>query len=71
MKQTVRLGRVAGIPVGVHWSVLVIMVLLAQGLAMVYLPATAPGRSAVGYWAVGHPPDTPWLHDAAHRAFRQ
>ncbi len=28
MRQTVRLGRFAGVPVGVHWSVLVILLLL-------------------------------------------
>lgn len=51
MRQTVRLGRVAGIPVGIHWSVLVIMLLLAQVLAVSVLPAGAPGLSAVVYWA--------------------
>jgi Zn-dependent protease/CBS domain-containing protein len=52
MKQTVRLGRVAGIPVGAHWSVLVIMALLAQSLAIVVLPAAAPGRPRWVYWLV-------------------
>jgi Zn-dependent protease len=52
MKQTLRLGRVAGIPVGLHWSVLVIMVLLAQSLAMVSLPASVPGAAAGTYWVV-------------------
>src|SRR5262245_33280144 len=51
MRQTVQLGRIAGIPIGVHWSVLVIMLLLAQGLATVILPATAPGRQPGAYWA--------------------
>lgn len=52
MRQTVRLGRFAGIPVGVHWSVLVIMLLLVQGLAMVVLPDGAKGYTAVVYWGV-------------------
>jgi Zn-dependent protease/predicted transcriptional regulator len=52
MKQTLRLGRLAGIPVGVHWSVLIIMVLLAQGLAMTVLPGSAPGLGAGTYWVV-------------------
>lgn len=52
MRATVRLGRIAGIPIGVHWSVLVIMLILAQGLAMSVLPAAAPGRSALTYWVV-------------------
>jgi Zn-dependent protease/CBS domain-containing protein len=49
MKQTLRLGRIAGIPVGVHWSVLVIMAILVQGLAVNVLPATAPGLSWASY----------------------
>jgi Zn-dependent protease len=50
MRQTLRLGRVAGIPVGVHWSVLVIMALLVQGLAASVLPASAPDEPAWAYW---------------------
>ncbi|GGM26655.1 site-2 protease family protein [Dactylosporangium sucinum] len=52
MRQTVRLGRLAGIPVGVHWSVLVIMLLLVQGLADVILPRGARGYAPVVYWVV-------------------
>jgi Zn-dependent protease/CBS domain-containing protein len=50
MRQTVRLGRILGIPVGVHWSALVIALLLAQGVALSVLPAAAPGRSGTAYW---------------------
>src|SRR3954447_25194128 len=53
MRQTLRLGRIAGIPLGAHWSVLVIMALLVQGLATGILPATAPGWSRAAYWATG------------------
>lgn len=52
MRQTVRLGRFAGIPVGVHWSVLVIMLLLVQGLAMSVLPDSAAGYDTALYWGV-------------------
>ncbi|BCJ77113.1 zinc metalloprotease [Catellatospora sp. IY07-71] len=52
MRPTLRLGNIAGIPVGVHWSVLLIMLLLGQGLATAVLPAGAPGRSALAYWTV-------------------
>jgi Zn-dependent protease/CBS domain-containing protein len=52
MRQSVRLGRFAGIPVGVHWSVFVIMLLLVQGLAMAILPAGARGYHPVLYWVV-------------------
>jgi Zn-dependent protease/CBS domain-containing protein len=50
MRQSVRLGRVAGIPVGVHWSVLVVLVLLIQALAAALLPAGAPGHRTPAYW---------------------
>lgn len=50
MKQTLRLGRIAGIRVGVHWSVLVIAALLVQGLALTVLPQAATGRSPLVYW---------------------
>jgi Zn-dependent protease/predicted transcriptional regulator len=50
MRQTLGLGRVAGIQVGLHWSVLVIMALLVQGLATAVLPASAPGRPVWTYW---------------------
>lgn len=53
MGQSLRLGRIAGIPVGVHWSVLVIMVLLVYGLAVEILPANAPGQRWPVYWGIG------------------
>lgn len=52
MRQTFTLGRMLGIPIGMHWSVLVIMLILAQGLAMTLLPQTAPGFAAAVYWLV-------------------
>lgn len=52
MRQTVRLGRLAGIPIGVHWSVLVISLLLAQGLALTVLPESAGGYDGTAYWGV-------------------
>ena len=50
MKESFRLGRVAGIPVGVNWSVLVIVALFAWSLATVTLPEVAPGYGDVAYW---------------------
>jgi Zn-dependent protease/CBS domain-containing protein len=71
MRQTIKLGHVAGIPVGMHWSVLVIMVLLAQGLAMSLLPAAAPGLPRLTYWLVAFGVTAVFLaallaHEAAH-----
>jgi hypothetical protein len=43
MKESVRLGRIAGIAVGFNWSLLVVAGLLAIGLAGGRLPAEAPG----------------------------
>ncbi|MFA1542644.1 site-2 protease family protein [Actinomadura monticuli] len=52
MKRTFTLGTVRGIPVGLHWSVLLIMVLIAEILARSVLPAADPGASADARWAV-------------------
>jgi Zn-dependent protease/CBS domain-containing protein len=53
VEENVRLGRVAGIPVGMNWSVLVIVWLLAWSLASQYLPDARPGYAPGAYWAVG------------------
>ncbi|RCW44456.1 Zn-dependent protease [Halopolyspora algeriensis] len=49
MKETIRLGRIAGVRVGVHWSVVGIVVLVAAGLGGYQLPEAFPGHSQVGY----------------------
>lgn len=50
MPTSLRIGRVAGIPVTVHWSALVITLLITQGLAVTTLPGAAPGYPAPAYW---------------------
>ncbi len=50
MRSAIRLGRIAHIEVGLHWSVLLIMGLLAWSLAELTLPELAPGSSAAVYW---------------------
>lgn len=50
MKQSVRLGKIAGIPVGLHWGLLVIAWLQAASLAGSLLPAAAPGLGQGIYW---------------------
>jgi Zn-dependent protease len=52
MKQTLRLGRVAGIPVGAHWSVAVIVVIITGMLGGSVLLAAAPRQPAAVYWIV-------------------
>jgi len=49
----IRLGRVAGFPVGMNWSVLIIAWLLTWSLATGGLPHGAPGHAPGTYWAAG------------------
>jgi Zn-dependent protease/CBS domain-containing protein len=52
MRSTVKLGHIAGISLGLHWSVVVITALIVQMLAVSVLPIGAPGYPAAVYWAV-------------------
>ena len=52
MRQSIRLGRVASIPVGMHWSVLVMLGLIAEVLAVNVLPTVIPHKGALVYWTV-------------------
>ena len=53
MHESIRLGRIRGIAIGLHWSVLAIAALLAWGLADGFLPDQAPGYRGREYWIVG------------------
>ena len=53
MGQTFSLGRISGIRIGVNWSVLVIVALLAYGLAAGQFPAEVPRRPEAEYVAAG------------------
>lgn len=68
---TVGLGRIAGVPVRLHWSVLVIMGLVAWALAGQAFPAAYPGHSGALYAAYGIAAAVVFLlclfaHEAAH-----
>lgn len=52
MRPTFRLGTVAGVPVGVHWTLLVIGGLLVLSLATASLPSVHPGYAPAAYWLV-------------------
>ena len=54
MGDTFSLGRIAGIRVGVNWSVLLIVALLAYGLAVGEFPAAAPHHPVVEYLSLIH-----------------
>ncbi|MFF5187349.1 site-2 protease family protein [Streptomyces sp. NPDC000345] len=53
MRATFVLGRIAGVRVGVHWSVLLVFGIIAFGLSQGRLPETHPGRAWAVYWAAG------------------
>ena len=52
-RRTIPLGRVLGIPIGVHYSWFTILVLLTWVLAVSYYPAELHGWPAVLYWIMG------------------
>ena len=52
MEESLRLGRVAGIPVGINWSLLAVFWLITWSLAAGRLPDRLPGHAAGSYWAV-------------------
>lgn len=52
MREAIPLGKVAGFPVRVHWSVLVILWLFTWSLAAT-LPGSVPGYSRTAYWIAG------------------
>jgi Zn-dependent protease len=52
VRQSVGLGRVAGIPVGAHWSVAVILAIITELLGLSVLPAALPHQPAGMYWSV-------------------
>src|SRR4030081_545852 len=53
MNENLSLGRIAGIHVGLNWSLLVIGALIAWSLATGILPAAAPGQTSGAYWTAG------------------
>jgi Zn-dependent protease len=53
VNESIRIGRIAGIPVGFNWSVLVIFWLIAWGLAAGRFPTEYPGHAAATYWIAG------------------
>ena len=50
MTDTVRLGRIGGVRIGVNWTLLLMAAFLAVGLADSRLPYDTPGYSSAAYW---------------------
>ena len=66
-----RIGSIRGVPVRVHWSVLIIMVLIGAGLGAQALPAAYPGYPAWQYAVAGIAAAAVFLlgllaHEASH-----
>lgn len=53
MQGDIRLGRLAGFPLAVNWSVVLIVWLITWATSSSILPETAPGYRAAEYWAAG------------------
>jgi Zn-dependent protease/CBS domain-containing protein len=53
MNENLSLGRIAGVHVGLNWSLLVVAGLIAWSLAVGILPYSAPGHSSGAYWVAG------------------
>jgi Zn-dependent protease/CBS domain-containing protein len=53
MNENLSLGRIAGIHVGLNWSLLVVAALIAWSLATSLLPSASPGQTSGAYWAAG------------------
>ena len=53
MNENLSLGRIAGIHVGLNWSLLVVAALIAWSLATGILPSAAPGQTSGAYWTAG------------------
>jgi Zn-dependent protease len=53
MDQDIQLGKIAGIPIGINWSIIFIFILFAWEVSDLVLPTYHPHNSTGLYWAVG------------------
>jgi len=53
VKSSLRLFRIAGIDIGIHYTWILIFVLLSWSLAQVFFPQLYPGWDTVTYWVTG------------------
>jgi Zn-dependent protease len=51
VNESVHLGTIRGIRVGLHWSLLVILWLIVASLAGYEIPNAAPGHTSTAYWS--------------------
>ena len=53
MKSTFRIGRIAGIDIGVHYTWLFAVALISWSLAQGFFPQGYPGWAVQTYWITG------------------
>jgi Zn-dependent protease len=53
MKNSLRLGKILGIPIGINYTWFIIFALVTVSLATAYFPSNYPNWGLVGYWSVG------------------
>ncbi|MFW6151149.1 MAG: site-2 protease family protein, partial [Chloroflexota bacterium] len=53
MKSSIRLGRIAGIEIGIHYTWIFIFILVSWSLAQGFFPQYYPGWDQVTYWLTG------------------
>ncbi|MFC2003346.1 site-2 protease family protein [Chloroflexota bacterium] len=53
MRSSFRLGRIAGIEIGIHYTWLLAFILIAWSLAQRFFPQTYPGWGLATYWVTG------------------
>ena len=52
MQTHIRVGRLLGIPIGLHWSWFVLFALITGSLAWGYLPRVSPALSPLTSWSL-------------------
>ncbi|HUO41588.1 MAG TPA: CBS domain-containing protein [Methylomirabilota bacterium] len=50
---SVKLGKIMGIPVRIHYTLWLVFILIAWSLAYGYMPRQYPGLSTLTYWGIG------------------
>lgn len=53
MKNSLKIGRIAGIDIGIHYTWIFAFILIAWSLAQGFFPASRPGETAGTYWTMG------------------
>src|SRR5688572_16764387 len=53
MESSFTVARIRGIPIGVHYTWSIAMVMMTWSLAVGYFPTSYPGWDRIAYWGVG------------------